>query len=64
MLAETDLTFEKAYKIAVAAETTSKNVQDLQTKVACNQVKTEGTVVRKEERCNKNTYQRKQHSAA
>ncbi|KAK0156517.1 hypothetical protein N1851_000186 [Merluccius polli] len=44
LLSETDVTFEKAFKIAVAAEAASKNVQDLQTKapLACNSVKTEG----------------------
>ena len=43
LLSETDLTFEKAFKIAVAAETASKNAHDLQTApVACNSVKTEG----------------------
>lgn len=44
LLSETDLTFEKAFKIAVAAEAASKNAQDLQNKapLACNSVKTEG----------------------
>lgn len=43
LLSETDLTFEKAFKIAVAAEAASKNVQDLhKTPLACNSMKTEG----------------------
>lgn len=46
LLSETDLTFDKAFRIAVAAETASKNAKDLQVKVACNRVKTESTVAR------------------
>ena len=40
LLSETDLTFEKAFQVAVAAEAASKNVQDLQSKapLACNSV--------------------------
>lgn len=45
LLSETDLTFEKAFKIAVAAEAASKNVQDLhKAPLACNSMKTEGTL--------------------
>ena len=38
LLAETDLTFERAFKIAVAAEAACKNAKDLQAKpqVACH----------------------------
>ncbi|KAJ8351850.1 hypothetical protein SKAU_G00233260 [Synaphobranchus kaupii] len=55
LLAETDLTFEKAYKMAVAAEAASRNVIDLQAKAAgnVNQVKTEaGAGAREDERGN------------
>ncbi|XP_031432706.1 uncharacterized protein K02A2.6-like [Clupea harengus] len=49
LLSEIDLTFEKAFKIAVAAETASKNAQDLQkAAVACNSMKTEGKETRGE----------------
>lgn len=45
LLSETDLTFEGAFKIAVAAEAASKNVQDLhKAPLACNSMKTEGTL--------------------
>ncbi|KAJ8338235.1 hypothetical protein SKAU_G00372010 [Synaphobranchus kaupii] len=56
LLAETDLTFEKAYKMAVAAEAASRNVIDLQAKAAgnVNQVKTEaGAGAREDERADR-----------
>ncbi|XP_060786568.1 LOW QUALITY PROTEIN: uncharacterized protein K02A2.6-like [Neoarius graeffei] len=67
LLSETDLTFEKAFQIAVAAEAASKNVQDLQTKapLACNSLKTEGKERRgdwKKKQCYR--CNGKQHSAA
>ena len=52
LLSEIDLTFEKSFKIAVAA---SKNAQDLQkAAVACNSMETEGNETRGEWR-NKET---------
>ena len=44
LLAETDLTFERAFKIAVAAEAACKNAKDLQAKtpVACHSVEMAG----------------------
>lgn len=48
LLSETDLTFERAFKIAVAAEAASKNVQDLHTApLACNSVRMEGALKRR-----------------
>ncbi|XP_038139940.1 uncharacterized protein K02A2.6-like [Cyprinodon tularosa] len=67
LLSETDLTFEKAFQIAVAAEAASRNVQDLQNKapLACNSMKTEGKE-RKGDWKKKECYRchGKQHSAA
>ena len=55
LLSEIDLTFEKAFKIAIAAETAGENAQDLQkAAVACNSMKTEGNETRGEWR-NKET---------
>ncbi|XP_041823137.1 uncharacterized protein K02A2.6-like [Melanotaenia boesemani] len=44
LLSESDLTFEKAFQIAVAAEAATKNVQDLQTRTqySCNSVSLKG----------------------
>lgn len=67
LLSEPDLTFEKAFEMAVASETASKNVQDLHAKapLACNSVKTEGKE-RKGDWKKKECYRchGKQHSAA
>lgn len=69
LLSETDLTFEKAFKIAVAAEAASKNVQDLhKAPLACNSMKTEGSLKKEGDwrKRDKECYrcQGKQHSAA
>ena len=59
LLSETDLTFESAYKIALAAETANRNAQDLQQgKAACNRVETEKRE-RQEEKSAKGTYSTK-----
>ena len=50
LLAEVDLTFDKDYKMAVAADAASRNAMDLQSRVAAvNQVKTGGA--KGDERC-------------
>ncbi|XDV20801.1 hypothetical protein PO909_026043 [Leuciscus waleckii] len=70
LLSETDLTFERAFKIAVAAEAANKNVQDLHKAplVACNSMRTEGTLKKEGEwkKRDKECYRchGKQHSAA
>lgn len=42
LLAESNLTFEKALKIALVMESAYKNMQDLQEKAACNIIKEKG----------------------
>ena len=43
LLAEPELTFEKAFEIAMASESAEKNVKDLQSPVPVNKLKTHGT---------------------
>ena len=43
LLAELELTFEKAFEIAMASESAEKNVKDLQSPVPVNKLKTHGT---------------------
>ena len=43
LLAEPELTFDKAFEIAMASESAEKNVKDLQSPVPVNKLKTHGT---------------------
>ena len=43
LLAEPELTFDKAFEIAMASESAEKNVKDLQSPVPVNKLKSHGT---------------------